>query len=149
MMEPLVIRPDFAGGVTQEALDRLADLLREEDIDVQVGYGEFPPVPPEGVESADVQVFPWFETLCIWFAQGAVTTLGGAAALAAVKLMRERFQQESDEGKCVRCAEMIEDYGEEGRVRQRVELESANAEPVVRTLSEFESYTRKKPNDLL
>jgi len=93
----LIVRPNFAGEVPQEDLDYLADLLREEGFEVRVGYGEFPPVPEDG-DHANVEVYPWFETVCVWFTQGAITTLGGATALAVVKMLRKRFKKESDEG---------------------------------------------------
>ena len=93
----MIVRPNFAGEVPQEDLDYLADLLREEGFEVRVGYGEFPPVPEDG-DHANVEVYPWFETVCVWFTQGAITTLGGATALAVVKMLRKRFKKESDEG---------------------------------------------------
>lgn len=94
----LVVRPSIAGEVPQEDLDRLAVLLREEGFSVWVGYGEFPFVPKEDEEYTEAKAYPLFETVCIWFAQGAITTLGAAAALAAVRMMRNRFKKESDEG---------------------------------------------------
>lgn len=145
----LVVRPSIAGEVPQEDLDRLGALLREEGYSVRVGYGEFPFVPEEDEEYADAEAYLWFETVCFWFAQGAVTTLGGATALAAVKMMRDRFKKESDEGDCVRCVELVEDQGDEGKVLRIVQIEGAEAKPVVRDLGELEGFTRKKPSDLI
>ena len=86
-----------------------------------------------------------YETVCIWLAQGAVEALGGTVALAVVKAMRDRFRKESDEGDCIRLAQLIEDQGEEGKIVRIVELEGAEATPVIRELSDMEGFTRTKP----
>ena len=141
----LIIRPNVEGDYPREDLDRFANFLRADGFEVRIGRGEVPWTPSEGEEYENVEVYPLYETVCIWFAQGAITTLGGAAALAAVKAMRDRFRKESDEGDCVRVAQLIEDHGSEGKVLQIVELEGAEAEPVVRELSDMEGFTTAKP----
>ena len=88
-----------------------------------------------------------YETVCIWFAQGAITTLGGAAALAVVKAMRDQFRKKFDEGDCVRLAQLIEDQGNEGKILKIVELEGAEAEAVIWELSDMEGFTRTKPSE--
>ena len=143
----LVLRPNAEGDYPREILDQYAHFLREDGFEVRIGRGEVPWTPSEGEEYENVEVYPWYETVCIWFAQGAITTLGGAAALAAVKAMRERFREESDEGDCIRLAQLIEDHGSEGKVIRIVELEGAETEPVIRDLSDMEGFTRTKPPD--
>lgn len=68
--------------------------------------------------------------------------------MAAVKAMRDRFRKESDEGDCIRLAQLIEDQGSEGKVVQTVALEGAEAEPVIRELRDMEGFTRTKPPEV-
>ncbi len=144
----LIIRPNVEGDHPREVLDRFADFLREDGFEVRIGRGEVPWTPSEGEEYETVEVYPLYETVCIWLAQGAVEALGGAVTLAAVKAMRDRFRKESDEGECVRLVQLIEDQGREGKVVRIVELEGAETEPFVRELSDMESFTRAKPPEM-
>jgi hypothetical protein len=120
--------------VPQESLERLAELLRGEGLDAQYGDPSEVRHPTSQEVGEAFSVLQLAETVYIWFAQGAVWALGGAAALAAVKWLKERFLEKQDEGRVVRTVLLIEDSGvEEGVVRQIVRLGGADSEPVVLT----------------
>ena len=61
--------------------------------------------------------------------------------------MRDQFRKKFDEGDCVRLAQLIEDQGNEGKILKIVELEGAEAEPVIWELSDMEGFTRTKPSE--
>lgn len=143
----LILRPNIEGDYPREDLDRFADFLRKDGFQVRIGRGDVPWTPSEGEEYEYVEVYPLYETVCIWLAQGAGDALWGAAVLAAVKAMRDRFKKKSDEGDCVRLVQLIEDHGSEGKILRIVELEGAEEEPVIRELSDMEGFTRTKPSD--
>jgi hypothetical protein len=145
--ESLVVRPAYIDEVRREDLEALADRLREDGLQARVGEAaemrrQFPPI-------------PLVETVCIWFAQGAVEAAGGYAAVSAIKWAREQFRKNRDEGECVRVIEFVHDEGkdDEGRVVHALELSGADAEPVALSpedlddfhdREDFEEFTRTK-----
>jgi hypothetical protein len=97
--------------------------------------GRFPEIPDL------IPIIELYETICIWFASGAVGALGGTTALAAVKWMRDGFLKRDDRG-VVKLIVLIEDCGETasgekiGVIHRTVALSGAYSTPVVSDIRE-------------
>ena len=100
MDESVVVREAYRGEVGREDLEALADRLRRDGIQARVGETR-----------TEVEWFPpvsFFETVCIWVAQGAAEGVGAYAAVSAIKWAREQFRKYRDERERVRVIELVE-----------------------------------------
>jgi hypothetical protein len=149
---------DEGEGISKEDLERLTNLLRGAGLDAQLSneessYQEVFTVGGVSVHRKGTPGAPGFwvqesagipEIVCLWFAQGSVGALGGAATLAAVKWMKDRVLKSWRETPTVM---IIEDDGEKGALRGTVELDRERSKPVVRATGR-KRVTVEKPDDV-
>jgi hypothetical protein len=133
MSDPVIVQTANPLDVKLEDLDGLISALEEEGLDARRAY----------VEQRGYGV-TWWEVLLIWVSARSAEAVIDQVVGNAVEWMKDRFRQ-SPESKRPKVALIVYYEGEEGHVAERVELKSADDEPIRKYTDEFERYTRKKP----
>ena len=133
MSDPILVQTANPLDVQPEELNDLIDALKSEGLDArracleQKGFG-----------------VTWWEVVVIWVGMKTAEAVIDQVVGDVVEWMKERFRRDP-ENKRPKAALIVRYEGEEGEASEVIELESAEAEPVRRTLSDFERYTRVKP----
>jgi hypothetical protein len=132
--DPVIVQTANPLDVKPEDLDGLISALEDEGLDAQRAY----------VEQRGYGV-TWWEVVLIWVAARSAEAVIDRVVGSAVEWMKDRFRQELEHKPRPKVALIVYYEGEEGHVAEKVELKSADDEPIRKPTDEFERYTRKKP----
>jgi hypothetical protein len=131
--DPVIVQTANPLDVKPEDLDALINALKDEGLDVRRAY----------LEQKGYGV-TWWEVVLIWVAARSAETVIDRVVGDAVVWMKNRFRQ-NPESKRPKVALIVYYEGEEGYVVEKVQLKSADDEPIRKPTDEFERYTRRKP----
>lgn len=133
MSDPVIVQTANPLDVKPEELDGLIDALNDKRLDArrsrveQRGHG-----------------VTWWEVVLIWVAARSAEAVIDRVVGDVVEWMKDRFRQNPDSTR-PKAAVIVLYEGEEGHATEKVELRSADEEPVRSPVEEFERYTRRKP----
>ncbi len=133
MSHPVIVQTANPHDVKPEDLDGLIGALKDAGLDARRGY----------LEQKGYGV-TWWEVVLIWVAARSAETVIDRVVGDVVEWMKARFRQDP-ESQRPKVALIVYYEGDEGHVAERVELKSADDEPVRIPAEEFERYTRTKP----
>ncbi len=135
MSEPILVQPTGPIGHTPPwTVDSLIEDLRAEGLDARPAYEEH----PGGGAVWDFVV--------VWLPDSAGAAVVSVAVNYAHKWLKDMFRKHPDVPP--RAVEVRLYKGDEGKPFVRIEMESADEEPVskaIEDLEDFERWTRKKP----
>jgi hypothetical protein len=131
--DPVIVQTANPLDVKPEDLDGLASALEDEGLDVRRAY----------VEQRGFGV-TWWEVVLIWVSARSAEAVIDRVVGDAVEWMKDRFRQKP-ESKRPKVALIVYYEGEEGHLAEKVELQSADDDPIRKPADEFERYTRKRP----
>lgn len=136
MSEPILVQPTGPiGHMPPWTVDTLIADLRAEGLDARLAYEEH----PGGGAVWDIAV--------VWVSSSTGAAIISLLVNYAVKWLKDMFTNHPDVPR-PRAVEIRVYQGDEGTPYMRIEMESAEEEPVVRRfedLDDFERWTRKKP----
>jgi hypothetical protein len=133
--DPVIVQTANPRQVKLEDLDGLISALEDEGLDARRAYAE-----QRGYGVT------WWEVVLIWVSARSAEAVIDRVVGGAVEWMRDRFRREP-RGRQPRpkVALIVYYEGEEGHAAEKVEMRTADDEPIRKPTDEFERYTRKKP----
>lgn len=136
MSEPILVQPTGPmGHMPPWTVDTLIEDLTAEGLDARLAYEEHP-----GGGAV-------WEVVVVWVADNAGAAVVSLAVACGYEWLKDMFRKHPDVPR-PRAVEIRVYKGDESKPYMRIEMESADEEPVSRTfeeLGDFERWTRKKP----
>jgi hypothetical protein len=133
--DPVIVQTANPLVVKLEDLDGLISAFEDEGLDARRAY----------VEQRGYGV-TWWEVLLIWVSARSAEAVIDRVVGGAVEWMRDRFRRQPGGRQPRPKVALIVYYeGEEGYAAEKVEMRTADDEPIRKPTEEFERYTRKKP----